>query len=123
MDLKKVYKYTNYLQKGLQLALTPGHSIICDVYPYRKGYVLNVTAQAGEGNAINLKEENRLQDIVRKIKIDDVLNVSDYDNVQFNGTTIVGTNNDSIALIKDLNENNWTPTAAGRDIERLIRKK
>lgn len=123
MNIKKVYNYTNCLQKGLQLAMKPGHSIVCDIYPYHKGYVLNVKAHTGKGCAINMRNKDRLQNIVRKVKIDNVLNVKDYNNVQFNGTTIVGTNNDSITLIKDLNENNWTPIAAGKDIKRLIRRK
>lgn len=121
MDVNTVYDYATFLIKGLHLILKPGYSVVCNVYPYDKGYVVNITLPEGQGSTININNTESLKNIFEKLHIDDVFHISNYDSVTFSGTNIVSTNG-SISFIKDLDEKNWTPSAAGDDIERLIKK-
>lgn len=121
MDVNTVYDYVNFLIKGLQLILKPGYSVNCNAYPYDKGCVVNIIFIQGQGSTININKTDNLKHIFEELHIDNVFHISDYENVIFSGTNIVNANG-SIFLIKDLDKKNWTPSAAGNDIKRLIEK-
>lgn len=121
MDVNTIYDYIIFLIKGLKLILKPGYSVNFNAYPYDKGCVLNITFSKGEGSTINIHDTGNLKNIFEKLHIENVFHISNYDNVVFSGTNIVNANG-SVFFIKDSDEKNWTPSAAGDDIKRLIEK-
>lgn len=121
MDINTIYNYITFLIKGLQLILKPGYSVKYNAYPFDKGCVLNITFRPGQGSTINIHDTDNLKNIFEKLHIENVFHINNYDDVVFGGTNIVKANG-SIYFIKDLDEKNWTPSAAGDDIKRLIEK-
>lgn len=122
MDINTVYDYATFLIKGLRLILKPEYSIVCDIYPYDKGYILNISLPEGTGSTISIKDEDNLSNILKAIGVKEINGITNFDNITFKGTNIIITK-DSIVFIKDKDEKIWSGTAAGDDIKRLIERK
>ncbi|WP_411831017.1 hypothetical protein [Mariniflexile sp. AS56] len=122
MEKKKIQQYINNFRRKISPYLKKNMALKAIVYPYLKGAIVVFEFGGGTQTRDEYRTESKnIGEALKRAKINAFGEIVS-DNIKFEGTNTVMFDN-NIALIKDLNDNEWTDKQAAIDVNKILSPK